>query len=182
MEFEPTPIAGAFLLRPKVFADERGTFVKVFHQPTFAKRQLEFQTAESFYSTSCRGVIRGMHFQVPPAAHHKLVYCSAGRVLDVILDLRRGSPSEGAWFRTELSQENAHQLFIPAGVAHGFQSLEDGSTIIYSVTTAYQPDADTGVRWDSFGLDWPIADPLLSTRDREFPSVAEFDSPFIFAP
>ena len=182
MEFEPISIPGAFLIRPKAFDDERGSFVKVLHLPTFESHGIDFRTAESFYSTSKRGAIRGMHFQVPPAAHQKLVYCTAGRVLDVLVDLRKGSPATGHSYTAELSADNRQMLYVPMGVAHGFLTLEDDSTLVYSVTTAHAPAYDRGIRWDSFGFDWPVANPLISERDRSFPALGAFESPFVFQP
>lgn len=179
MDFDPTPIPGAFLIRPNVAEDSRGTFVKVFHHAAFESRGITFRIAESFYSTSNRGVLRGMHFQIPPAAHEKLVYCTSGRVLDVLLDLRKGSPTCGQFFSAELSEENGRMFFIPSGVAHGFLSLEDRSTLIYAVTSTHEPACDLGVRWDSFGFEWPVKELLVSERDRGFPSLADFESPFV---
>jgi dTDP-4-dehydrorhamnose 3,5-epimerase len=179
MDFEETPIPGAFLIRPTVVQDDRGNFVKVFHQPTFRDRGLEFQAEENYYSTSRRGVIRGMHFQTPPAAHEKLVYCIGGRVLDVILDLRKGSPATNQFFSTELSGENRHTLFLPAGVAHGFLALDEQSIVVYAVTAAHHPRCDAGIRWDSFGMQWPVTQPIVSPRDAALPPLREFVTPFV---
>lgn len=180
MDFEPTPIPGAFLIRPKVATDDRGMFAKIFQHAEFESRGIHFRIAESFYSTSNRHVLRGMHFQVPPSAHEKLVHCTSGRVLDVLLDLRKGSPADGQFFSVELSEKNRRALFIPTGVAHGFIAMEEHSTLVYAVTSAHEPSCDRGIRWDSFGFDWPVKGPVISERDRGFPSLAEFESPFVF--
>lgn len=180
MELEPTPIPGAFAIRGRTVEDARGTFTKVLHLPSLEAQGARFATAESFYTTSQRGVIRGMHCQLPPAEHAKLVYCVRGRVLDVLLDLRRGSPAQGRSHAAELSERNRLMFLIPAGVAHGFLALEDDSTVVYSVTTPHAPALDGGVRWDSFGFTWPVAEPVLSPRDRALPPLGEFQSPFTF--
>ena len=119
-----------------------------------------------------------MHFQLPPAAHAKLVYCITGRVLDVVLDLRKDSPTFGRSYGRELSAVNREMFFIPAGFAHGFLALEDNTTMVYQTSTVHSPTHDAGVRWDSFNFDWPVKNPTLSDRDQKFPTLPEFNSPF----
>jgi len=119
-----------------------------------------------------------MHFQLPPAAHAKLVFCLSGRVLDVVLDMRRNSATFGRSFGCCLETARAELLFIPAGFAHGFLALEDRSLMVYSTDAVHTPACDTGVAWNSFGFDWPVASPVLSERDRRFQSWREFSSPF----
>ncbi len=131
-----------------------------------------------YYSVSSKGVLRGMHFQTPPSAYAKLVYVSHGRVLDVALDIRKGSPTYGKALAKELSLEAATALYLPSGFAHGFLSLEDGSVVNYAQTAGYDPAHDGGIRLDSFGFDWGVASPILSDRDKTFPTLAAFDSPF----
>lgn len=173
------PLPGVHLLRPKVVVDARGDFVKTFYREAFAALGLHFDPVEEFFSTSHWGVLRGMHFQVPPADHAKLVYCIRGRVLDVLLDLRKGLPTYGRFAATELSRVNHHQFFIPAGVAHGFLALENDSVLVYKTTTVHSPCHDAGVRWDSFGFDWQLSGALmLSPPDAALPLLADFASPF----
>jgi len=119
-----------------------------------------------------------MHFQVPPHAHSKLVYCVHGAVHDVVLDLRKDSPTFGQSAGMELSAENRHIVLIPVGFAHGFRSLTAGSCMIYKTDAVYAPDHDTGIRWDSFGYAWGIEAPLLSERDAAFAAFHDFTSPF----
>ena len=119
-----------------------------------------------------------MHFQLPPHDHAKLVYCVCGRVLDVLLDLRKASPTFGQTASAELSRANSHVFYIPAGIAHGFLSLEDESVMVYKTTTVHQPDHDAGIRWDSFGFDCGSATPIISVRDTALPRLQEFVSPF----
>lgn len=178
MEKIPTPLSGAFLIKPPLFTDARGGFVKNFHLGLFKNFGVEPVFAEEFYSTSAKGVIRGMHFQIPPADHAKYVCCLVGVVRDVILDLRRDSATYGQHFAVELSADNRLGFYIPSGFAHGFLSLTEGALMLYKTTMVHTPACDAGVRWDSFGYDWGISSPIVSKRDSEFPSLDVFCSPF----
>lgn len=178
MELIPTELPSLHVIRPRVFRDERGSFVKTFHAGQFRELGLDFEPREEFFSTSAKGVLRGMHFQLPPAAHAKLVYCIVGRVLDVVLDLRKNSPTFGRSCARELTAINRDMFYIPIGFAHGFLALDDGATMVYQISTIHSPEHDAGVRWDSFGFDWPVKKPALSDRDQKFPSLCDFSSPF----
>lgn len=178
MELVPTELPGLQIIRPKIFQDARGSFVKTFHAGQFRELGLDFQPREEFFSTSAKNVLRGMHFQLPPAAHAKLVYCIAGRVLDVVLDLRKSSPTFGKTCARELNAANREMFFIPVGFAHGFLALEDNATMIYQTSTVHSPAHDAGIVWNSFGFDWPVKNPVLSERDQKFPALREFNSPF----
>lgn len=173
----PSALPGCVALQPRVLADARGRFVKTFHAEAFRALGLETAFVEQYYSHSQAGVVRGMHFQRPPAQHAKLVYCTAGEVFDVVLDLRVGSPTYGQAATFTLSAEQGNALYIPAGLAHGFCALVE-ATLVYNVTSVYAPEQDDGVRWDSIGVDWPVAAPLVSPRDALFPALADFASPF----
>jgi dTDP-4-dehydrorhamnose 3,5-epimerase len=175
---EPTELDGVVQLQPAVFNDDRGSFVKTFQRDQFRELGLEFEPREQYFSMSHRDVIRGMHFQVPPADHAKLVFCLQGAVLDVVLDLRKASRTFQKFTFRELSELNRTGLFIPRGCAHGFISLTEPSLVMYQTGSVYDPARDRGVRWDSFGFPWPITTPILSARDRAFPRLAEFVSPF----
>lgn len=177
-EVVPTELSGLVVIKPRIFADARGSFVKTFHDGLFRKLGLAFEPKEEFFSVSAKNVVRGMHFQVPPAAHDKLVYCVTGRVLDVVLDLRKSSPTFGRAIARELSAANREMFFIPVGFAHGFLSLEEGSVMVYKTNYVYAPEHDTGVRWDSFGFNWPVPSPVISERDVKLTAVADFKSPF----
>ena len=177
MKVLPTELDGVVVLKPNVFEDGRGSFVKTYHEEVFASCGIKFSPKEEFFSVSRNSVLRGMHFQRPPAAHDKLVYCPVGRVLDVVLDLR--SKAKGArWIARELSAQNREMLFIPAGCAHGFLALEDDSVMVYQTSTVHSPSHDAGVLWNSFGFDWPVKNPILSDRDQKFPVLRDFQSPF----
>lgn len=173
-----TGLPGCLLLQPRVLEDARGRFVKTCQRDAFRTLGLETDFAEQYYSHSHRGVVRGMHFQRPPAQHAKLVYCVQGEVFDVVLDLRRGSPTYGQARGLTLSAQQGNAIYIPAGFAHGFCAVSD-ATLVYNVTSVYAPEHDSGVRWDSIGIDWPVDTPLVSPRDAGFAALADFDSPFV---
>jgi dTDP-4-dehydrorhamnose 3,5-epimerase len=173
-------IPGCFELLPKVQKDLRGKFVKVFHKEFFLQTGIETDFVEEYYSVSRKGVIRGMHFQLPPQAHAKLVYCIKGKVLDVILDLRKGSPAYGNYEVINMDADKANCVYIPKGLAHGFYAICDDTVMIYKVSTIYSPAHDAGILWNSFGMDWPINNPILSPRDQTFPPLSVFQTPFIY--
>ncbi|MEX0383158.1 dTDP-4-dehydrorhamnose 3,5-epimerase [Spiribacter sp. 1M153] len=175
-----TKIPGCYELRARQLGDERGTFVKTYHRNWFESLGLRTDWAEQYYSVSQPGVVRGLHFQLPPHDHAKLVYCVAGRVLDVALDLRKGSPTYGEHIILDLSAEQGNMLYLPPGIAHGFSTYAEPATMVYNVTSVYHPESDTGIRWDSAGIEWPQKTPNLSERDRGFPKLSTFDSPFSF--
>lgn len=179
MKLLPTPFKGCFEVRPFFAEDARGTFVKTFHATQFVEAGLPTDWREEYYSLSHKNVIRGMHFQTPPHDHEKLVYCMQGRVLDVVVDLRRSEPTYGQHIAIELDAVRGHGLFIPKGMAHGFLALSDEALMAYKVTSTYAPANDAGIRWDSFGCAWAgVASPTISERDRLHPPLGEFDSPF----
>lgn len=178
MQLTELALKGCYLLQSHVFQDSRGSFVKPFVASVLQAHGLQTDFVEQYYSTSKPGVIRGMHFQTPPHEHAKLVYCAAGAVTDVLLDLRSQSPTSGQAIALPLTAESGEALYIAAGVAHGFVAIEAPSLMIYNVTSEYSPKHDNGVRWDSFGFDWGSASPVISDRDRGFPELADFVSPF----
>ncbi len=180
MKFIATQLPEVYIIEPQVFVDERGGLIKTLHKDTFLKEKLNTTFDESFYSFSKKNVIRGMHFQVPPKDHAKIVYVPKGAILDVILDLRQTSPTYGHHISVELSEHNRKSIYIPHGCAHGFLSLEDDSYTVYLQETVRSAEHEAGIRYDSFGMNWGIASPIVSTRDKTFPSLANYHSPFIF--
>lgn len=178
MEKRDLPLPGAFLVLPRVRRDGRGSFVKTFQADEFARFGVAPVFREQFHSLSARGVVRGMHFQRPPRHHDKLVCCLRGRALDVLLDLRRSSPTFGRHAAVRLSAEEGHALYVPAGLAHGFRAEEDDTLMLYQTTSEHSPEHDDGVRWDGFGFDWGAERSVVSERDGRFPALAGFDSPF----
>jgi len=178
MIFEQLSIPGAYLIRQKRIKDDRGVFVKTFHEELFRRAGIRMDIRESYYSISHKNVLRGMHFQKPPHHHEKLVFCMQGKVLDVFLDLRKQSPTFGKTASVELSGNEFCAVFLPKGIAHGFLSLEDDSLMYYNVSSVYSPEDDSGILWNSFGFDWKIESPVMSMRDRNFaafsPNLCEF--------
>jgi dTDP-4-dehydrorhamnose 3,5-epimerase len=165
------------LLQPNRSEDPRGLFVKTYQKDLFIRLGVDLDIREEFYSISHKNVIRGMHFQLPPHEHAKLVCCLRGKVRDVLLDLRKGA-GYGRVNSAELSDEDCHLLCIPKGIAHGFAALTDDAMMLYKTSTAHVPQADCGICWDSFGFSWGIADPTISDRDQQHGLFADFASPF----
>ena len=169
MEIEQTPISGALVIRPQVFGDERGFFFESWNARAFADAGLPHNFVQDNHSRSSRGVLRGMHFQ-QPAAQGKLVRVVAGAVYDVIVDLRRSSPSFGHWFGVELSAVNKAMLWAPPGVAHGFLTLADGTDFLYKCTEFYSPADEFSLAWDDpdVSIEWRLdgLEPQLSAKDR----------------
>lgn len=180
MQIRETKIPGCYEITPDVFKDERGSFVKTFHQDIFNSYHLETNFAEEYYSVSHWNVLRGLHFQLPPEAHTKMVYCVQGQVIDAVVDLRVGSPSFGQFALFDLSAEKANTLYIPPGLAHGFYVTGETAIMMYKVSTVYSPEHDTGIHWDSVGIPWPCTEPIISKRDSCFAALSEFKSPFIY--
>jgi dTDP-4-dehydrorhamnose 3,5-epimerase len=161
------------------FDDRRGAFTKYFAESDIREQGMKMQLREVYFSRSNKNVIRGMHFQVPPAHHAKCVCVSSGSVRDVVLDLRKNSSTYGQAADIMLSSENHLALFIPPGFAHGFLSLEDNTVMHYLVSSEYSPEHDAGIRWDSFAYDWKVKNPILSDRDKAMQPFASFESPFL---
>ncbi len=173
-----TPIAGCWELRPDRHVDARGVFVKPFARSAIPAGVFDGEVAEMFYSTSARGVVRGMHFQRPPHACAKLVSCVVGRIFDVVLDLRRGSPTFGQTHAVELSAATGNSLVVPVGAAHGFQSCSDDALVTYLQNTPFDSASDAGVHYASIGVSWPEPVTQVSARDLAHPALADFASPF----
>jgi dTDP-4-dehydrorhamnose 3,5-epimerase len=170
-------LPGAFELRPRVHEDARGRFVKTYHETWFRDLGLRTDWREEYSSSSAAGVLRGLHFQAPPAHHAKLVSCILGEVLDVVLDLRAG-PGYGRVVSRALSAARPTLLYLPEGLAHGFLALTEGATLHYKVTSVHAPERDQGLLWSSIPFDWPVQAPLLSPRDAAFPPFPAFATPF----
>lgn len=178
MHIEQTFIPGLKLIHLNEFKDNRGSFIKVFNADFFAENGLETNFKESYYSISAKNVIRGMHFQTPPAEHTKLVYLNQGKILDVVLDIRKASPTYGQHFSIELNTENPILIYIPIGCAHGFLSLEDHTMVTYLQTSCYDKECDAGISWNSFGMEWKIKNPIISERDNSFIKFETYNSQF----
>ncbi len=179
MHMEQLPLSGAKLITLPASADNRGSFVKTFHNANLQAGGVDFILRESYFSLSKKDVIRGMHFQTPPHQHSKVVFCPQGAILDVIVDLRHDSPTYRQHYAHILSAENHLAYFIPEGFAHGFKSLTENAMTYYLVSSEYSQQHDTGIRFDSIGFNWDCEAPIISPRDLSFKTLAEFDSPFV---
>jgi dTDP-4-dehydrorhamnose 3,5-epimerase len=169
-------------ITPARHGDYRGYFGETYSRRRYADMGIDVEFVQDNHSLShAVGTLRGLHFQAPPAAQGKLVRCGRGAIFDVAVDIRRGSPTYGQWEGYELTTENGHQLYVPVGFAHGFVTLEPDSEIVYKCSDYYAPETEGAVRWDSFGIDWPLSvDPILSDKDAVAPALADFDSPFVY--
>ena len=175
MKFAPTTLPGAWLIDIERLEDDRGFFARTFCQEEFRERGLRSSFVQSNLSSNSRkGTLRGMHFQAKPHEEAKVVCCTRGAAYDVIVDLRRDSPAFGRWQAFELDERNRRMVYIPEGVAHGFQALEDGTDLLYLMSQAHHPDLGRGVRWNdpAFGIDWPLREPIVSPRDAAWPDFA----------
>jgi len=173
-----TSIPGCFEIIPTIRKDPRGMFIKIFHAPEFKALGLDSDFREEYYSVSKKGVLRGLHFQKPPAAISKLVFCVEGDILDAVVDLRKRSKSYGKAFTVKLSTRKANMLYIPEGCAHGFYALSEKVVMLYKTSGVYSPENDAGVLWSSAGIKWPCKRPIISGRDSSFPAFNEFKTPF----
>lgn len=178
LNFKACGIPGVFLIENRVLEDRRGSFVKIYHRDTFNDSGIEEQFQESYYSISRKDVIRGMHFQAPPADHAKLIYVTSGGIVDVVLDIRKGTHTYGQFVAFEVNEDNRCAVYVPRGCAHGFCALAGHTVVTYLQTSMHSPEHDAGIYFDSFGMDWPVKDPILSDRDSRFPKFEDFLSPF----
>lgn len=172
MHFEPADIGGVFIVRAEPARDERGWFARTFCRREFEKNGLLADWSQGSLSHNRHaGTLRGMHYQAEPHSETKLIRCVRGAVYDVALDLRRQSPTFKRWLAVALREDELTMLYLPPGVAHGFQTLQDESELEYWITPEYVPDAARGVRWNdpAFGIDWPRSPTVMSARDASFP-------------
>lgn len=184
MEVSQTDIPGLVVVKPKVFRDNRGFFLETYSRAAFAAAGLDYDFVQDNHARSgARGVLRGLHFQRPPATQAKLVWVVRGAVYDVAVDLRAGSPTYKKWFGIELSEDNFLRLMVPRGFAHGYVTLTDDAEFMYKVDAPYSPADDGGIAWNDpeIGVDWPAAHPILSEKDTRQPLLAEAGTPFVYA-
>jgi dTDP-4-dehydrorhamnose 3,5-epimerase len=169
-----TKLDGVVLLEPEVHGDARGFMVETFRADTWAELGIGVEFVQHNHSRSCEGTLRGIHFQTEPG-QAKLVRCPRGRIFDVAVDLRRGSPTYGQWEGHELDDESHRQLYVPVGFGHGFAVLSEEADVAYLLSSVYDPATESGIAWNDpdVGVEWPLADPLLSERDKTAPKLAE---------
>lgn len=185
MEVLKTALEGVVIIEPRIFKDARGYFFESWSQREFNEKVRPVNFVQDNESMSSRGVIRGLHFQRPPYSQSKLVRCVRGRVLDVAVDIRRGSPTYGKYVAVELSEENHRQFFVPRGFAHGFSVLSDVAVFQYKCDNFYSPESEGGIDLldPTLAVDWqiPAAEAILSPKDHGHPAFVEFDSPFDYS-
>ncbi len=181
-EFERLEIPDVILVKPKVFGDERGFFMETYKASEFKKNGIEYDFVQDNHSRSQKGVLRGLHYQLRPMEQGKLVRCVRGRIWDVAVDIRKGSPWFGKWVAVELSEENKLMLWVPPGFTHGFVALEDGTEVVYKVTKEYAPELDRGIIWNDpdIGIEWPVENPVLSQKDSRLPTLKEAENNFVY--
>lgn len=183
MEIVPLAIPEVLRIEPRLHRDPRGFFVERHRASHYRAAELPDRFVQINHSRSGRDTLRGLHYQKAAAAQGKLVCCISGEVLDVAVDLRRGSPNFGRWVAAQLSGDNGHQLWVPPGFAHGFAVRSETADLVYFVSgSEYSPDHDRGVRWNdpALGIDWEIDTPLLSAKDGEQPLLADADIDFVY--
>lgn len=173
-----TALQGCKEIVSKKKQDDRGYFVKIFHVGFFEEHGFATYFKEQYFSMSKKGTLRGMHFQTPPLDHDKLVYCISGRVMDVVVDLRKSSSTYGMAIKIDLSESRSNAIYIPRGMAHGFYVLSPQAVLVYNVTTTYSQDHDRGIHWKSIQIDWPDLNPVVSERDASHQPLNEFITPF----
>jgi len=182
-KFTTFDIPGPVLIRPQVFGDSRGFFLELYKHTDFVRAGIPQHFVQDNYSKSARGVLRGLHYQKSPKMQGKLVFCLIGRIYDVSVDIRKGSPWYGKWIGIELSEENRYMLYIPPGFAHGFQVLSETAEVQYKCTGEYSPADERGVIWNDKDLNitWPFTDPTLSGKDAVNSLLRDADNDFTFS-
>jgi len=184
MQIEETALPGVVVLTPPRFGDDRGWFSETWNGPRLAALGLDLAFVQDNHSMSAApGTLRGLHYQRPPHAQDKLVRCSRGAILDVAVDVRRGSPAFGRWVAVELSAANGRQLLVPKGFLHGFVTRAPDTEVQYKCTDVYAPDCDGAVRWNDpdLAIDWGVEAPVLSAKDAAAPLLRDWQSPFVMA-
>ncbi|MBI2931279.1 MAG: dTDP-4-dehydrorhamnose 3,5-epimerase [Planctomycetes bacterium] len=175
-DFRPLDIPDVVMVHPRVFQDPRGRFMETYRRTDFERAGVRATfVQDNLARSTARGVLRGLHFQRAPHAQAKLVCCTRGRVFDVAVDIRRGSPTFGRFVAAELSEDPPSMLYVPRGFAHGYITLTDVADVAYKVDAEYAPHAEAGLRWDdpTLKIPWPIAEPILTERDRGWPTLLE---------
>lgn len=182
-EFRRLEITDVILVRAKAFEDRRGFFMEAYKRSEFAAQRIAATFVQDNFSRSVRrGVLRGLHYQKHPKAQGKLVMVLRGRIWDVAVDIRKGSPTYGRWVFAELSEDDHTMLWVPPGFAHGFCVLSDGADVLYKCTEEYAPELDRGIRWDDpdLAIPWPVKEPIVSEKDRAWPNLRHADNNYIY--
>jgi len=181
-EFIKTEIPEVITVKPKIFADKRGFFMEIYKESDFEKAGIDINFVQDNHSKSIKGVLRGLHYQLEPKAQGKLVRCIKGKIFDVAVDIRKGSPTFRKWIGVELSEENKLMLWIPKGFAHGFLTLSEEAEVVYKVSgSEYSPEHDRCIRWNDpdIGIKWPLnGEPILSEKDKNAPLLKDAELNF----
>ncbi len=184
MQIETTTLPGVLVITPRVFHDARGFFLESYNAEAWRSAGIETTFVQDNHSKSTHGTLRGLHFQLPPAAQVKVLRVVRGAVWDVAVDIRVGSPTFGQWVGVELTADNFRQVYIPTGFAHGFCVLSDEAEILYKTSAVYSPAHERGIAWNDpqLAVAWPVTEPLLSDRDRRAGSLADYlaETPFTY--
>lgn len=175
-----TTLDGCLRLEPKIFRDHRGTSIKPFHIDAFKELGINDIFSEDLIVSSKKNVLRGLHFQNPPFSQSKLVYCVKGNILDVVLDIRRGSPTYGKHEVFTINSSNNAMLYISDGFAHGYLATNDDTIVMYKMSSVYKKDLEGGIRWNSIDIPWGIRNPIMSERDENFVAFSDFKSDFTY--
>ncbi|MFH1025198.1 MAG: dTDP-4-dehydrorhamnose 3,5-epimerase [Nitrospirota bacterium] len=180
--FQPLDIPEIILIEPRRFVDTRGFFMETYKYSDFLRNGIQEHFVQDNYSRSVRGVLRGLHYQRNPHAQGKLVQCIRGKIFDVAVDIRKGSPTFMQWISTELSEENNRMFYVPPGFAHGFVVVSEIADVIYKCTKEYSPEDDRGIIWNDpdIQIQWPIQEPVLSEKDSRHPLLRDADNNFEF--
>jgi dTDP-4-dehydrorhamnose 3,5-epimerase len=181
-EFVSLELPGLTLIKPRIFGDDRGIFLELYKYSDFSRAGMGEHLVQDNYSRSTKGTLRGLHYQKNPKAQGKLVSCVKGRIYDVVVDIRKGSPYYKKWSGVELTEENKYLLYVPPGFAHGFQVLSETAEVLYKCTEEYSPENDRGIIWNDLDINvlWPLKTPLLSEKDRMHPLLTDADNNFEF--
>ncbi|WP_027184953.1 dTDP-4-dehydrorhamnose 3,5-epimerase [Desulfovibrio inopinatus] len=184
MGFITTEFPGLIIYEPNVFGDNRGYFMESYNRKVFHENGIDIDFIQDNHARSQhKGVVRGLHFQLPPKAQTKLVRVTRGAVYDVVVDLRKGSPTYGKHYGIELSEDNKRQFLVPKGFAHGYVTLCDDVEFLYKVDEYYSKEHDCGILWSDpeLGIQWPVENPVLSEKDKELIRFIDFDTPFVYS-
>ena len=178
MQLIPTQLKDCYEVKSPIFSDMRGSFIKSFQSSEFRKQGIDFEIREIYYSASKKNVIRGMHFQLPPHDHGKLVSCLTGSAFDVVVDLRKNSATYGQAASFMLTGGDGRGIFIQSGFAHGFCAVEENTLMAYAVSSEHDAKSDSGVHWSTVGITWPTESPIVSERDQNLIPLQDFETPF----
>ena len=181
MKYSKTTLGGVLIIEPKIIEDNRGFFMECYVERELIEINIETRFVQDNHSLSkAKGTVRGLHYQLPPKAQSKLVRVVRGAIVNIVVDIRQGSPTFGKWLGVELSADNRRQLYIPKGFANGYCTLEPDTEVCYKVDEYYAPEQDRAILWndEDLGIDWPVDDPVLSGRDRSAPSFKQAENDF----